>query len=299
MSKTINLQISNYLKYLKEKSHSSPLTVRNYTHYLSRFSNFLEEHFPTLDAPEEIDGSVIREYSLYISKFIDNKGELLDTNTQGYHLIALRSFLKYLNYMGQKTINADAVRVPHSHTKEIKFLDLNEVATLIRLAENKRDRSILELLLSTGLRVSDLVRLNRDELDFEKKQISLSNSRGQKRTIFLSESAAYWLGKYLEEREDDSPALFIRTAGRKEGTLRLTVRSIQRIVEKYVKKAGFSVKATPKSLRHTFAISLLTGGTPLSAVKNLLNHKNISTTQIYTHVTNPQLKEIHNKFHRR
>lgn len=297
MSLIISSSIDNYIKHLEKGQHASFLTVRNYSHYLNRFREFLDNHFPTLVTPEEISPSVLQQYTVYISKFVDKKGISLDLNTQAYHLIALRSFLKYLILTGRRMVSPEAVSIPRVKAKEIIFLDTNQVEKIIRLAENVRDRSIIELLLSTGLRVSDLVKLDRKSINFSNKQIYIVNSSGQKRTVFLSGSCAYWLDKYLQERKDDSDALFIRTAGRKEGTLRLTARSIQRIIEKYVKKAGLTIKATPHSLRHTFAISLLSGGTSLPAVKNILGHKNISTTQIYTHVTNPQLKEIHQKFH--
>lgn len=290
--------VDQFIDYLEEKK-ASPLTVRNYTHYLNRFLDFLKKHFPTLAHPEAINQNAIKQYSSYLVEFIDQKGSRLDTITQGYHLIALRSFLRYLLLKGYSTLNLELVAVPHGKARPLKFLNSREVETLLRLPDNLRDKSIMELLLSTGLRVSDLIRLNKNDVDFANKQIIISSSLGQKRAIFFSETTGYWLEKYLAQRKDDSPALFIREAGKKDASLRLTARSIQRIIEKYVKKAGLPIKATPHTLRHTFAINLLSSGENLKTMQRLLGHKNIATTQIYTHVTNPQLKKIHQQFHRK
>lgn len=176
--------------------------------------------------------------------------------------------------------------------------EISEVAGL-------RDKAILEVLFSTGLRVSEIVKLNRESINLETREFGVIGKGGRARVVFLSESSVYWLKKYLAQREDDYKPLFIRYAGKKAEAdktgekLRLTVRSVQRIVEKYVKKARLPIKITPHGLRHSFATDLLSAGADLRAIQEMLGHKNISTTQIYTHVTNPQLKEIHNKFHRR
>lgn len=290
--------IDDYLTFLRRRN-ASPLTIRNYSHYLKRLLNFKNSHFPTLSF-DSLNIEFISRYKLFLSDFLDEKGMPLDKRTQSYHLIALRSFLKYLRTKRFDTpIHPDDIDIPKTQAKELKFLDGSQINGLLRMAENLRDRSILELLISTGLRVSDFVRLNKEDVDFSYKEINLSKGENKARKVFLSESSIYWLKKYFSQRNDTEKALFIRTAGRKGGSLRLTPRSIQRIVEKYVKKAGLQIKATPHSLRHTFAINLLSEGKPLSALKQMLGHKNISTTQIYTHVTNPQLREIHRKFHRR
>lgn len=297
MDNLLNL-IDQYLKYLGEEQKASEPTIRSYTHYLHRFGDFLKSHFPTLGNPQDINPNVIQQFKVYLANFNDKKGQNLDPNTQGYHLIALRSFWRYLLKKGFNIINLELISIPHGKAKPLKFLDDRQMAALLRLPDNTRDESIMELLVSTGLRVSDLVRLNRTDIDFGRKEISIQSKATQRRIAFLTEGAVYWLKKYLEERNDDIPALFIRTMGKKGGSRRLTVRSIEMIIEKYVKKAGLLIKVTPHTLRHTFAVNLLTSGDNFRIVKKMLEHKNISTTQIYTHVTNPQLKEIHQKFHR-
>jgi len=167
-----------------------------------------------------------------------------------------------------------------------------------------RDKAILEVLFSTGLRVSELIGLNRDTINFDRKEFGVIGKGRRARVVFLSDSAADWLKRYMDGREDDAPALFIRYSGKKpdvgqneKEAMRLTARSVQRLVEKYVKKARLPVKITPHGLRHSFATDLLSNGADLRAIQEMLGHKNVSTTQIYTHITNPQLKEIHTKFH--
>jgi len=290
--------VDQYLEYLKQEKKASSLTIRNYTHYLNRFLNFLKKHFPTLVYLEAMNQNVIQRYKSYLIEFVDQKGNHLNPNTQGYHFIALRSFLRYLILKGFSTLNLELIDVPHGKSMPLKFLDNREIEMLLRLPNNLRDKSIMELLLSTGLRVSDLVKLNKKNVDFTNREVVISASSGGYRTIFFSETTGYWLKKYLGGRNDNEIALFIREAGKKDAPLRLTVRSIQRILEKYVKKAGIQIKATPSTFRHTFAINLMSSGENIKTIQKLLGHKNISTTQIYTHVTNPQLREIHKRFHR-
>jgi site-specific recombinase XerD len=164
--------------------------------------------------------------------------------------------------------------------------------------DNNRDKAILELLFSTGLRVSELVNLNRKDLNLERKEFGVLGKGGRTRVVFLSDNAVYWVGKYLDERDDADDALFVRTSGRKDAPPRLTVRTVQRVVEKYVEQTGLPVKITPHGIRHTFATDLLSAGADLRAIQEMLGHKSVATTQIYTHITNPQLKKIHEKFHR-
>ena len=288
--------VNQYLQSIEEENKSF-LTIRNYSHYLSRFRDFIRHHFPTYSV-STLNSDIIENYRNYLRDFTDSKEKYLSSKTQGFHLIALRSFIKYLRSRNFKTINPELIDIPRAQSKPLKFLDHSQMEILLRLADNTRDKCILELILATGLRVSDLVRLNRSDINFRTKEISF-NVKGKLRSIFLTEEALYWLEKYARKRDDTSPALFIRTAGRKDAELRLTVRSVQRIVEKYVKKAKLSIKATPHTLRHTFAINLLSTGKKVQAVQRILNHKNIVTTQIYTHVTNPQLRKIHKRFHRK
>jgi site-specific recombinase XerD len=229
--------------------------------------------------------------------------------TQNYHLIALRSFLKYCLKRDIAVVAPEKIDLPKAESHSIKFLERDQVDRLLNMPEisrndGLRDKAILEVLFSTGLRVSELVGLNRDTINFERKEFGVIGKGRRARVVFLSDSAADWLKRYLTAREDDIPALFIRYSGKKPDdgsgaseSLRLSSRSVQRLVEKYVKKARLPVKITPHGLRHSFATDLLSGGADLRAIQEMLGHKNVSTTQIYTHITNPQLKEIHSKFH--
>ena len=229
--------------------------------------------------------------------------------TQNYHLIALRSFLKYLLKRDIAVVAPEKIDLPKAESRSIKFLEREQVDRLLNMPEisdkeGLRDKAILELLFSTGLRVSELTHLNRDTINFDRKEFGVIGKGRRARVVFLSDSAAEWLKRYIDSREDDVPALFIRYSGKKPDAgqnaneaMRLTPRSVQRLVEKYVKKARLPIKITPHGLRHSFATDLLSGGADLRAIQEMLGHKNVSTTQIYTHITNPQLKEIYNKFH--
>lgn len=295
--------IQQFLDHLEIERNLSQLTIRNYHHYLSRFSEFLKIYFPTLVNPQEITEEVIRKYRLFLSRFTDKNGLTLKRATQGYHIIALRSFLKYLAKRQIKTISAETLDIPKGESRSLKFLDKDQMERLLRAPDNARDKAIIELLFSTGLRVSELVKLNKDQVNLERKEFGVIGKGGRSRVVFLSDSAVFWIKSYQTERakniNDTDPALFIRTSGRKDASLRLTARSIQRLVEKYVKKAGIPVKITPHGIRHTFATDLLSAGADLRAIQEMLGHKSVATTQIYTHITNPQLKKIHETFHRK
>jgi len=284
----------------------SPLTVRNYHHYLLRFLSWSKENFPVKKV-EEIDSELIRKYRLYLSRFADDKGLTLQRVTQGYHIIALRGFLRFLRRKNLKVVSAEEVDIPKGESKSVQFLGAEQLERLLSSPTlssktGLKDKAILETLFSTGLRVSELVKLNCDQINFKTKEFGVVGKGGRPRVVFLSESASKWLGRYLKSRRDKLRPLFIRQAGKKEvdgEKLRLSARSVQRIVKKYVKKARLPVEATPHTLRHSFATDLLSAGADLRSVQELLGHKNVSTTQIYTHVTNPQLKKVHEKFHRR
>lgn len=302
--------INQFLIYLELERNASRLTIRNYRHYLGRFLQFSAFQSPPLSNPTSISSQIVRNYRLYLSRFIDEKGISLKKITQSYHLIALRALLRFLVRREVDVISPDQIELPKAESRSLKFLTREQVERLLNMPEistpqGMRDKTILEVLFSTGLRVSELIRLDRESVNLETKEFGVIGKGGRPRVIFLSEKAVYWLKKYLDGRKDSFKPLFIRYAGRKvevektgEG-LRLTARSIQRIVDKYAKKARLPVKITPHGLRHTFATDLLSGGADLRAIQEMLGHKNISTTQIYTHVTNPQLKKIHQLFHRK
>jgi len=299
--------VKQFLEHLEVERNVSQLTIRNYAHYLERFLEFLGPDA----AVKDITADRIREYRLFLSRFVDTHGLSLKRVTQNYHLIALRSFLKYLMKRDVPAVSPEKIDLAKAESRSIKFLEREQIERLLTMPvlsdeEGLRDKAILETLFSTGLRVSELVSLNRDQINFERREFGVIGKGRRTRVVFLSDSAAQWLQKYLANRRDQSRALFIRYNGPtpdpddKHGeSLRLSARSVQRLVEKYVKKAKLPVKITPHGLRHSFATDLLSGGADLRAIQEMLGHKNVSTTQIYTHITNPQLKEIHGRFHRK
>lgn len=329
----LNRLLTEFLEYLEIERNVSKLTIRNYKHYLNRFLGFLagqtsppplsavalakadaeshEEMKAKLESlkPEIITMENIRQYRLYLSRFVDEHGITLKRVTQNYHLIALRSFLKYLTRRDVVALSADKIELPKADSHTIKFLTRNDLDSLLNMpqistVEGLRDKAILEVLFSTGLRVSELVNLNRDQINLDRREFGVVGKGRRVRVVFLSESAVEWLRRYLMSREDAMQPVFIRYSGKKPDgddstgeSIRLSARSIQRICEKYVKKAKLPIKITPHGLRHSFATDLLHNGADLRAIQELLGHKNVSTTQIYTHVTNPQLKQIHEKFH--
>jgi site-specific recombinase XerD len=307
-SSKIDNYIVQFLEYLEIEKNASKLTIRNYRLYLARFSDWFEKNYPGRGI-KDIDIDKIRKYRLFLSNWVDDRGMTLKRVTQSYYIIALRSFLKFLIRSDRETLSPDKIDLPKSESKSLKFLEKDHLQTLfdsVDVSKNDeralRDRAILELLFSTGLRVSELSRLNRDQINFETREFGVIGKGGRARVVFLSDSAVHWLNLYFERREDPWKPAFIRYSKEKiyenDGEkMRLTARSIERIVEKYVRTSRIPVKATPHTLRHSFATDLLYNGADLRSVQEMLGHKNISTTQIYTHVTNPQLREIHKKFH--
>lgn len=309
MSSDLNDLVNQFLEFLEVEKNASKLTIRNYKHYLERFLRFGASQSPTLSNPASINLEVVRKYRLYLSRFVDKSGISLKHITQNYHLIALRAFLRYLIKRDVVTLSPEKIDLAKAESRSLKFLERDQVERLLNMPEisyeaGLRDKVIMEILFSTGLRVSELSKLNRDSINLERKEFGVIGKGGRARVVFLSDKACMWLERYLIKRQDHVRPLFIRYAGKKaitgsDESYRLTVRSIQRIVEKYVKKARLPIKITPHGLRHSFATDLLTGGADIRAIQEMLGHKNISTTQIYTHVTNPRLREIHKKYHRR
>lgn len=298
--------INQFLEYLEIEKNSSKLTIRNYRFYLERFRTWFDHHKKDQNITD-ISTDIIRQYRVYLANLSDNKGMTLKRITQSYHIIALRSFLRYLIRQDHNTLAPEKIDLPKAESRSLKFLEQNHLRELFNAVDTGsekglRDRTILEMLFSTGLRVSELTKLNRDSINLKTREFGVIGKGNRARIVFLSDSAVFWITKYLEARQDDYKPLFIRYAkstsiengGEK---MRLTPRSVERTVEKYVRASRIPVKATPHTMRHSFATDLLSNGADLRSVQEMLGHKNISTTQIYTHITNPQLKEVHKKFH--
>ena len=299
--------IDEFLEYLEIERNLSPLTIRDYRHYLNHFADWSKNHSPIL-RPQDITVELIRKYRVYLAHYNSPNGQLpLKKVTQNYYVIALRSFLKYLIRKDLPVISPDKIELPKTESRSLKFLDRDQVDRLlvqpnVSSERGIRDKTIMEMLFSTGLRVSELCRLNRDQVNLERGEFGVVGKGQRLRVVFLSDRAKIWLEKYLARRTDSFKPLFIRYAGNQEPVvngekMRLTPRSVQRIIDKYVRKARLPVKATPHVLRHSFATDLLMNGADLRSVQELLGHKNVSTTQIYTHVTNQQLRDVHKAFH--
>jgi len=302
----IALKASEFLDYLQVERGSSPLTIRNYKHYLTRFINWLEAKGIRQEL-KDINQEVIRQYRVFLSQLSDKKGGSLSRRTQGYHAIALRSFLKWLIKNDYPVMSPEKIDLPKIEERQVKFLTGENVDRLLNAPtlstiNGKRDKAILEVLFSTGLRVSELSKLDRDKVDLERREFGIVGKGGKARVVFLSARAAEWIKKYLGNRKDHFKPLFIRHKGKVEPItpdekMRLTPRSVQRMIKKYARKIKLPVDVTPHVLRHSFATDLLMAGADLRSVQEMLGHKNVSTTQIYTHITNKQLREVHAAFH--
>ena len=293
----INALIDDFLEHLEVEKGRSKKTIENYRLYLYRFYEICTEILGKDDIkPSEIDPELLRKYRLKLNRYTnDVRDEGLSALTQAYHLIALRGFLKYLTRRNIKTLDPSRV-------------DLDEVEDLLNAIPTDtesglRDRAIVELLFSGGLRVSELISLNRDSINLDRREFIVRGKGKKDRPIFISEAAASATKDYLAVRSDSLPALFLNNSHNLNAVdtsgnfRRLTPRSVQRIIDHYAKAAGITKHVTPHTLRHSFATDLLMNGADLRSVQAMLGHANISTTQIYTHVTDPHLREIHEKFH--
>lgn len=331
----IKKYIIKFLTYLEIEKNRGLATIRNYDFYLSRFAKWAEEH--GISDPSTIGLEDVTQYRLWLNRFEDSKGRSLKKNTQNYHLIALRAFLKYLAKIDVETLAPEKIELAKMPERDVTFIEGSELERFLnapisdkipqppflkgeiktpltplceRGGENiiaLRDKAILETLFSTGLRVSELTNLKIEQIDLK----DLSNAqeltvrgKGRKvRIIFLSNQALYWIKKYLAARRDVSPYLLVSHDKAKEGrdeTMEpLTPRSVQRIVKKYAKMAGITKKVSPHTLRHSFATNLLTNDADIRAVQTMLGHSSITTTQIYTHITDKHLRETFIKAHKR
>lgn len=298
---------TSFLEYIEIERGRSLKTVENYDHYLSRFLEFIK-----IDDPEKISDTLMKDFRLWLNRQpLKNLGKLNETlgkKTQNYYLIAIRAFFKYLARQEIKSFPAEKIELAKTQERSLDLITKEELERLMNAPEGNelkdlRDKSILELLFSTGLRVSELCSLKRD-INLRSDELSIRGKGGKVRVVFISDTARNVLQKYLSARKDMDDALFIKigknvskTMSKKGETLGVTKRTIERIVKEYAIKAGISKKVTPHVIRHCFATDLLQNGADIRSVQTMLGHSNISTTQIYTHVTDKQLLEVHKKFH--
>lgn len=292
-----------FLEYLEIEKGRSLKTVENYGRYLERFLNFSK-----IKKPDEITDKLVREYRLWLNRQSASSGnknlpETIKKKTQNYYLIALRMFLKYLAKIGVSSMPAERIELAKVSDRNLDLISADELGRLLKAPDggdikSLRDKAILELLFSTGLRVSELCSLPGD-LDLSKDELSIRGKGEKVRVVFLSETAKQAVKNYLSKRSDMDDALFVQLGpvGAKKDSIRLTSRSVERIVKHYAVKAGISRRVTPHIVRHSFATDLLSNGADLRSVQALLGHSNIQTTQVYTHVTDKHLRDIHKKFH--
>jgi len=305
--KPIPEYINDFLDWLEIEKGLSNKSQENYNRFLNRFFIWLKENGLSNLKPSELKSEHIWKYRLFLSRqYVSKKNKQLKKTTQNYYLIALRQLLSYFAEKDITSLPPERVKLPREKTEKIvNFLTIEQVEKLMNTPNvsdiiGLRDRAILETLFSTGMRVGELVNLTRDQIriksDTKDLEISIIGKGSRPRTVYISERALYWLKKYLATRQDKEKALFINYKGKKPIT-RLTIRSIERIVKKYAIMAGLPFGTVCHTLRHSFATDLLRKGVDLRIVQEFLGHKNIVTTQIYTHITKPHLREIHRKFH--
>lgn len=301
---------TNFLEYLEIELGRSQKTLANYDHYLTRLVDFAGDEIQVSD----IDAELIRKWRLWLNRLGTNTSDELQKSTTNYHLIALRSFLKFCAKRDMPALPADKIELAKTVRKQVTFLNEEELTNLFSQPEldkitGLRDRAILELLFSSGLRVSELVGLDRDHINLKRREFTVRGKGQKDRPIFISPQAAEWVQAYLDKRDSEggnganAKPLFVRYSGTKKVDLtgnfhRLTARSIQRMVARYALLAGITKHVSPHTLRHSFATDLLMNGADLRSVQAMLGHSNIATTQIYTHVTDPHLKATHERFHR-
>ncbi len=305
---TLPQLVRQFLEYMEIEEGKSRLTLRNYDHYLTTFLTFCDDEH--IKQPADITGDKLRLYRLWLNRPQKHPTRHDYTErgkkTQNYYLIALRAFLKFLSAKDIASLPPEKIILAKTEEREITFLSADEIERILvqpdtSTLQGKRDRALLEILFSSGLRISELTSLDRDDIRIDSGEFSIRGKRGKIRVAFLSDDARSHLTRYLNKRQDEDPALFVRTQSNQEDDeeLRLSPRSVQRMVQKYAKEAGIAKPVTPHVFRHTFATDLLQNGADLRSVQELLGHSSVTTTQIYTHVTNPQLYEVHKAFHAR
>lgn len=292
----------DYIEHLEVEGGRAAKTAENYRLYLERFVDFSNDI-----QVNKITSELVRKYRLWLNRFKNDQDDSLATITQSYHLIALRGFLGYLSKRDIPSLSPEKIELPKISRKQVTFLHYDEISRMIEAIPldtevGLRDRAIIELLFSSGLRVSELVNLNRDHVNTKRREFMVRGKGQKDRPVFISETAALHVNEYLKARFDNLPPLFLsysrnNISSRTGDYRRLTSRSIQRIVSQYARLAGITKHVSPHTMRHSFATDLLMNGADLRSVQSMLGHSNISTTQVYTHVTDEHLREVYEKFH--
>ncbi|HPD19800.1 MAG TPA: tyrosine-type recombinase/integrase [Candidatus Pacearchaeota archaeon] len=307
-NKPIIKHIPDFLDYCEIEKGLSDNTQKNYNRYLKKFTDWLKYNQKENIKPHELSSEDIWNYRLFLARHTDKNKVPLSKLTQNYYLIALRALLIYFANKDIVALPADKIQLPKDAKQEktIKFLTLDQIERLllapdVETVTGLRDRAILETLFSTGLRIAELIALNKDQFkNIENKtdlELSIIGKGKRPRMVYFSERALSWVKKYLKTRDDEEKALFIHYRAKQGSEARLTPRSIQRIVKKYATLANIPYFTTPHTLRHSMATDLLNQGVDLRIIQEFLGHRNISTTQIYTHVTNKKLRDIHRQYH--
>lgn len=326
MAASLKTYLAQFLEYLEIERNRSQKTIENYHFYLQRFLEWLGNG----KKPNAITTEDVRKYRLWLNRLVDVHGEPLKKNTQNYHLIALRSFLKYLAKRDIQTLAPEKIELMRMPDREVSFLTGSDVERILEapikgislekqrehvgtgLLIRLRDKAILELLFSSGLRVSEMTSLQKDNINATRDEFTVQGKGGKSRVVFISEQARYWIKQYLAARKDMNPFLFISHDKRTKATVRanplkaaqeddspITPRTAQRIVQKYAKMAGITKAVTPHTLRHSYATDLLQNGADIRSVQTMLGHSSITTTQIYTHITDKELRNTYKKYHRK
>ena len=319
--KPLQTYLRQFLEHLEIEKNRSPKTIQNYDFYLRRLLGWL----PKKSTPTSITAEAVRKYRLWLNRLVDVHGDPLKKNTQNYHLIALRSFLKYLAKRDVQTLAPEKIELMHMPDREVTFLEHADVSRLLEAPLQvktsgrndtnplirHRDKAILELLFCSGMRVSEIVSLKKESINLTKDEFSVQGKGGKRRVIFLSDQAKHWIKTYLTLRKDMNPYLFVphdkrqgsqkqvkvTKGGVEDDDKPITPRSVQRLVKFYAKAAGITKPVTPHTLRHSYATDLLQNGADIRSVQSMLGHTSITTTQIYTHLTDKGLRAVHKKFH--
>ncbi len=311
--KPIKTYVIPFLDYCEVEKGLSDNTQRNYSQYLGRFTRWLDTSRRSHLLPRELTQKDMWEYRLYLARSYKTRSNAhLSKKSQNYYLIALRALLEYFTDRNIPSLPASKVKLAKDRAdSQVSFLELSDMRKMLKIPDTAtlagmRDRAILEVLFSTGMRIAELVSLNKDHVSFlvsggrsdRTVELSIVGKGKRVRTVYLSPRACQWVAQYLNARKDDfSEALFVNVHSKNPDARRLSARAIQMMISRCAKQAGISKKVTPHTLRHTYATDLLAHGADLRSVQEFLGHKNVATTQVYTHVTNKRLKDIHEKFH--